>query len=327
MKLQFIKSPLILVLILAITATSCLKDKAFKNGSIQSGSGGSGTNTELISIGLTVSSTSNFLVAAYDNSNNDTTIDLIPVELGGLSAAAQDIHVTLTPNSALIDAYNTANGTSYTFAPSTVYTALNGGVVTIPKGKRTGFLQIKFKPSDFLGVTYAWGFTISKVTEACYTISGNLNNGIVAIAIKNQWDGDYVVTGWFFHPAAGRVIPGIMKHLSTTSATGLGGGVGDLGAPFTFDVINNQLVNWSSGGFVASGFMTADNPGGKDYSSPTNGGHLPGDANYNITIYNNTYDPATKTFYMHYGYCNGGCTSSSDQTGYSRQIYEKWVRK
>ena len=71
--------------------------------------------------------------------------------------------------------------------------------------------------------------------------------------------------------------------------------------------------------------MDADNPGGIDFSSnlSSNGGHVPGDATFNSTIYNNTYDPATKTFYMHYGYVNG---SVAGESGYTRQIYEKWVK-
>ncbi|MEO6870276.1 MAG: hypothetical protein ABI168_11560, partial [Ginsengibacter sp.] len=88
MKLHYIKSQLILTLLLSVVATSCLKDKAYENGSIQSGSGGSGANIEVISLGITASDTSNFLQAAYPLSNNDTTVNLVPVELGGLNAAS-----------------------------------------------------------------------------------------------------------------------------------------------------------------------------------------------------------------------------------------------
>lgn len=321
MKIHFIKS--FLIPVLSIALVSCLKDKAYDNGEIQSGSGHNST-IKVVGIGLTVSSTSNFAVESFDNSANDTTVNLIPVTLGASEPAQQDIHVTLVANNTLVDDYNTANGTTYEIPPSTAFTVLNGGVVTIPKGSYTGFLQIKFKPSDFLGVNYAVGYTISSVQESGYTISGNLPNGIVAIGIKNEFDADYKVTGWFFHPAAGRAINQV-KHLSTASAIGLQGGVGDLGSPFTFDVVNNQLVNWFSDQFTQSGFMTADNPGGVDYSSATNQGHVPGDATFNSTIYNNTYDPATQTFYMHYGYCNS--CGAAGQNGYTRQVYEKWVRQ
>ncbi len=86
-----------------------------------------------------------------------------------------------------------------------------------------------------------------------------------------------------------------------------------------------KQLTWSSDGFLSSGFMTADNPGGIDYSDPSNGGHLPGDADFNKDIYNNTYDSTTRTFYLHYGYTNAA--EGADQNSYTRQIYEKWVRK
>src|ERR1017187_7000483 len=147
MKIHFIKLPLILVLIFSITTISCLKDKAFDNGSIQSGSGGSGANIEVITLGITVSDTANFLQAAYPLSpNDDTTVNLVPVELGGLNAAPQDIHVTLTENDQLVNDYDSANGTSYT-NPGTAITIVNN-VVTIPKGSRVGYLQVKFLPTD-----------------------------------------------------------------------------------------------------------------------------------------------------------------------------------
>lgn len=321
MKLNIIKITLLMLSAFSLTMTGCLKDKAFDNGEIQSGAG-SNSSIKVVSIGLTTSSTSNFLSASFDNSNNDTTVQLIPVELGGTTDAPEDIHVTLTANDTLISNYDTANGTNYTVAPSSILTIANGGIVTIPKGGRTGFLQVTFKPSDFLGASYAIAYTITSVKESGYTISGNLNNGIVAISVKNAYEADYKVTGWFFHPSAGRAI-NTTKHLSTLSAIGLQGGVGDLGTPFQFNVVNNMLTSWASAGFTSSGFMTKDNPGNVDFSSSTNQGHVPGDAIYNSTIYNNTYDPNTKTFYMHYGYRNG---ASVDQTGYTRQVYEKWVR-
>ena len=170
---------------------------------------------KVIGIGLTVSSTDNFLTISVDTLGVDTTMNLIPVTLGATQPAQQDIHVTLIANNTLVDDYNFANTdttvtpthphptgvvTHYNIPPSNVFTILNDGVVTIPKGSYTGYLQIKFIPNDFFLKGYAVGYTISSVAEAGYTISGNLNNGIVAIAIKNKFDGKYALTintiGW-----------------------------------------------------------------------------------------------------------------------------------
>jgi hypothetical protein len=340
MKYRSMRSSLIIGSILCIMISSCLKDKNFENGTIQSGSGGSGQDIKVVSLGLQVSNSGysytdyndkpatypnvQFLQQAYPLTQNDTLVNLVPVELGGISNAKQDIHVTLSQDTTLVNTYNDSTGASYTNPGSVINIVSN--VVTIPKGSRTGYLQVKFKISDLLTGNFAYGFRITSVAESGYTISGNLSAGVVGIGPANPWYGDYTVTGWFFHPTSGRAIK-TTKHLNTVSLIRNLGGVGDLGTPFQFDVVNNIATNWFSNGFVASGFMTADDPGSVDFSDPSNGGHIPGDATFNSTIYNNTYDPTTKTFYLHYGYCNGGCTSSSTQSGYTRQIYEKWVKK
>ena len=92
MQLRFIKSSSLLILVFSLIATGCLKDKPFDNGEIQSLHG---SNVKVISLGISVSQSPNFVQYAYSNSNNDTTVNLVPVELGGPSDAPQDIHVTV----------------------------------------------------------------------------------------------------------------------------------------------------------------------------------------------------------------------------------------
>lgn len=183
--------------LLLIVAPGCLKDKAYDNGEIQSGHG---STVKVIAIGTNVSSQQNFLNLSLNSSANDTTINLIPVTLGATSPAQKDIHITLVQDSSLIINYNNTNGTDYTIP--TIFTVINpGGVVIIPKGSYVGYLQIKFVPDDFInGAPYAVGYTIKSIAESGYTISGNLQNGIAAIGIKNKYDGNYGLvirtTGW-----------------------------------------------------------------------------------------------------------------------------------
>lgn len=217
----------------------------------------------------------------------------------------------------------------YTLMPSNLYsfdssvTIHNAGVLN------TADFSVKFKTAALdtagnnLFISNEYVLPIIIKNAGGYEIASNFRMILMRVTAKNPYDADYKVTGWFFHPTSGRAI-NLTKHLSTASAIGLQAGAGDLGTPFTFDVSgNNSLTNWVSFGFTSSGFMTQDNPGNVDYSNASNAGHVPGDATFNSTIYNNTYDPATKTFYMHYGYVNGATTG---QSGYTRQIYEKWVR-
>lgn len=260
----------------------------------------------------------------------------IYVELGG-PIPDKDVQVTLAYDPVALVDYNAAH-TDTTVTPtnpnpSGVVThfvqladsafALPGLIATIKKGERLGVIELTIIPSK-VDLSIQNAIALKIVDAQGIAIADNLKSVIYAIVVKNEWDADYNVTGWFFHPSAGRAINTI-KHLNTINAIRVQTGVGDLGNQFQFDVINNLPVNWSSGDELSSGFMTLDNPGSTDYSDPSNGGHVPGDATFNKAIYNNTYDPATKTFYMHYGYTNAA--AGLDQSAYSRQIYEKWVRQ
>jgi YVTN family beta-propeller protein len=142
--------------------------------------------------------------------------------------------------------------------------------------------------------------------------------------------GQYTVTGYFFHPSTGRSIY-MIKELDSIDVFRLEGGIGDLGGTlggsyeFQFDMINNNTFgNFTTADGIPlyADFMTLDNPGGVDYTTcGCNGGNVPGDANYNISIYDNHYDPVTKTFWLHYGYGSGG----PGQNNFTRQLYEKWA--
>jgi len=299
MKILFIRA-LPVVLILSIVVTGCLKDTAFDNGQIQSVAGG---NIKVIGFGLTVSNSSNFLTLSVDASNNDTTFNLVPVTLGGPIAAPDDIHVTLVLNDTLVSQYDTTNGTTYTVPSSSIYSFPNSLVVTIPKGSRTGFLAIKFKPSDFLSGNYALGFTITSITESGYVISGNYNNGIVALGVKNPYDGIYNNVGYFVHPS--------------------------LGGPFS-----------SQNTLITSGANSVDMSDGQPYSTGHLGvyprltvGAAIGNDEYAVTVtdptgslplfnapmqagYVNKYNATTKTFYINYGYTTSAPREATDTLVY-----------
>ncbi len=312
MKLHFIKSPLILVLILSLATASCLKDKAFENGSIQSGSGGSGAHVKVISLGLTVSNSSyqytdyngnaaaypdvQFLQTAYPLTPNDTTVNLVPVELGGLSAATQDIHVTLIQDDALVATYNDSTGSVLTNPGANIM--IVDSVVTIPKGSRTGYLQIKFKPNNLLNGTFAYGFKIKSIAESGYTISGNLSQGIVAIGPKNQYDGVYSSAGVFTHPAYGILTWDVSKGYTQALVTS---GVSS---------VYTTPINTTVGGFGVTLDITV-NPD-NTLIEVFNGTTTP-------TPNSDHYDPATKTFYVSGSYMGG----SGPRTYKATYVYVK----
>lgn len=288
-----IKSITTVVAALSFMISGCLKDKNFDNGSTQSVTG---PETKVVEIKLTATNTSNFFILAVDNSTNDTTVDLVPVNLATANAAPEDLHVTVSLDSALVDNYDTTNAAGYVTPSSNMFTIVNPEVV-IPKGSHTGYVQIKFKPSDFLGGSWALGFKIIAIKESGYNISGNLSTGITAIVVKNQYDGTYHSTGFVYHPSAPRPLDEI-KDLTTVSANSVACGFGDLGgagyvALLTVDPVTNKVtISDYTTGIPIVGFdngLPNSNPG---YTPQWSGS----------SQCNNTYDPATKTFYIRMGY-------------------------
>ena len=172
----------------------------------------------------------------------------------------------------------------------------------------------------------ALGFTVTTATGA--TIGGT-KSAFVSIGAKNAYEATYTVTGYFFHPSSARAIS-VAKSITTLGVTTCKVPHSDLFTSnyyFQMDVSGtNTLINWVSLGSCpaapAAGFMTSDNPGNVDYSAsgaPT----MPGTDPYTSSKYNNTYNPTTKVFMMHYGYGSG----STAPTGWTRQVYEQWVRQ
>lgn len=275
-------SILTLFLLLTLGMVSCLKDQEFDDKQIQSTHGG---QPNMIELKVTASSATNFLALTFDNSNVDTTVNVIPVNLSTSGSASEDINVTLVQKNELLTAYNNEHGTDFQPPTASMFTLVNaGGVVTIPKGSNTGYLQLKFKPAAFLGGSWALGYEISAVDKSGYTISGNLKSGIIAIIVKNQYDGDYLAVGHFEHPTVPRDFEEEVT-LSTIGATSVTKNLGDLGSAtkinITINANNTVTIGPGAGatGTLATVAVIAGDP-----------------------IYNNTYDPATHTFWLKYGY-------------------------
>ena len=134
--------------------------------------------------------------------------------------------------------------------------------------------------------------------------------------------GNYGDTGYFFHPSSPRSIQQTktIKQIGTNKYEMYLGDLGPQGYSFSFEMDGSyHFINWtplySTPASPSSNFMTDDNPGGINYTvSP-----LPGQSPFLQGTFDNYYDPISKTLYMHFGYGVG----SSDQNGFSRQVYEK----
>lgn len=306
MKIHLIKSLATLSFCSGLMLMGCLKDKAYDERTIQSNHGDS---PKVIEIGLTGTSNRNFATKSLDASSNDTTLTLFPVQLAANEPAQEDINVTVTGSATAVTAYNATQSAVTGFVPyvpstSTQYSIVNtGGIVTIPKGSYSGLLSIKFKSNNFLGANYAIGFTISSVDKPGYLISGNLQNAVVGIAVKNQYDGVYNIRG--YHTRGGDPTltgpTGTFQRSLVTSGPasitwtgtvpwGMGGAVSnlpDMYQPIITVIAGNKLALTS-----ANGLISID------------------------PAYNNRYDPATKTFYMRWTYPSGAERSFVDTLVY-----------
>jgi hypothetical protein len=293
-KSSFIKPALFISIAFSMIISGCLKDENFGNGSIQPTHG---NETKVVEIKLTAANASNFFVFAVNASDNDTTADLVPVNLATADPAPEDLHVTVDLDATLISNYNDANATAYEAPPSDIFTIVNP-VVTIPKGSHTAYVQIKFKPSDFIGGSWALGFKITAIKEPGYIISGNLSTGITAIVIKNQYDGLYYAHGVFNHPTLGGPFTYDELPLSTSGANSVDMYAQPYGVNSLLGAYPRLTVNPDNSVTVTS-------------YDPTLSFNGPFDPDYK-----SHYDPATKTFYINYGY-----TTSAPRTAYDTLEY------
>jgi hypothetical protein len=313
MKLHYINIALSLALV-TVGMAGCLKDKPYDDQQIQS-TRPNGT-PRVIEMKISASNTKNFVSVAFDNSPNDTVIDLVPINLATADAAGEDINVTLELKPDLIQTYNDSNQTSYEVPPASLVSIVNT-TVTIPKGSHTGYMQVKFKPADIIGHEYAYGLAITSVDKQGYTISGNLSSGIVAILIKNKYDGTYKVDGSMtdvVNPALSSV-PGdpypFEVELRTTGANSVamwGKGIdfghfiatgsyyGSFSPNFTFDPATNQILSITNyWGQPASNGRSAEIDATKTYT-------MNADKSFDIKYFMRQNGGIRSTFTEHFTY-------------------------
>ncbi len=306
--MKSIKYSLVTFVLFSIVLSGCLKDDGYDDRNYQAGETHNDGKQNVISVALTATTTVNHLLLALDNSSSDTTLNAIPITLGG-QPATEDIQVRVQLDPALLGSYNADNGTTHEEAPSSTFTIINSGdsasgyLVNIQKGSNTGYLQVKLTPSNFLGFDYAIGVQIVSVPSG-YLIASNLSTGILAIAVKNLWDGKYTLTqettGWAAYGIADGVsftwptdvsivtASAVADDINTAEGGALqpafttSGGTTVFGATaprFTFDPATNQLVSVEN--------TLPDDGRGRTLS-------------LNPAITDSRYDPATKTIYAAY---------------------------
>jgi len=181
---------------------------------------------------------------------------------------------------------------------------------------------ITFNPGDFakdikitlpdvasldLSKKYAIGLKITSV-DGDAKISTLQKTLVLRLTVKNEWDGEYHSSlGYFYHPTVPRAIPaGASKQCFTAGLNSVYTELGDfngIAQPTTYlvslSIDNTNHVTIGPG----TGPSPSTNPVVTLTALPAGSGYTPFIGS-NPSLYNNTYNPATKTFYLRYGYTN-----------------------
>ncbi|CAN5761623.1 hypothetical protein BH10BAC2_BH10BAC2_08050 [soil metagenome] len=287
----------------ALFTAGCDKEKIFfqeESNGAKTGAGFGLPNSEPLALTVEASSTS------------------VTEAINAFVANGGSGNVTLSVDESLVTAYNDANGTEIEVMPSDVYTFPTS--ISVSGGSGSSDATFDITKLLTYGTNFAIGLKITGVSGGTdYVVPGN-SELVITIKVKNAYEGDYGVKGYFVHPSSPRAIARD-KFVATIDPNTSEAELGDLGGLdyyFDFDVDGSTVSNWVAAVATppapSSGFMTVDNP--------TGNATYPGSP-YTSANYPNTYDEATGTFKLHYGYGSG----SSSQTGYSREVFETWIRK
>ncbi len=284
---------------MAMMFTSCLKDKGFENGQY----GINDPDTQPPGVGFPLSAkTSNKNTAGVNVATTVQAINgIVYVKLLSGAPAASDVHITIAVNDALRTKYNLTNTPQLTGLTAAQYNV--GTTITIPAGKTFAEIPINITNSSLLDPNnlYGIGLTITGV-DGGYTIAENLKNLLVEVTVKNKYHADYKITGYFYHPSAPRPLD-LVKSATTSGANSVDMDLGDLGAAgyrmrITIDPVTNKLTITAAPGAAGGTYTQFDTA-----LPSTAPGYAPAWAG--SALCNNTYNPATKTFYIRVGYVGG----------------------
>lgn len=218
--------------------------------------------------------------AALDISSTPIPIQLM-VNLASPHTLGTAVNVKLSVDEAALTKYNTDNGTSYQLLPSNTYTSTL--TATIAAGTNSAYVTINITSSliNPAITTYALPLTI---TDGGGQQISNYKTVIFNVQAKNPYDATYTQTGSLTFPdGTGRSYTGNRtKALTTINAT----------------TVVMEAFDLGGNGFFMYLKVNSDNT---VTISPS-----PTSANQTIQANGtNTYDPATKTFSLHYKYVGG----------------------
>lgn len=207
-------------------------------------------------------------------------------------------------DTSLVNVFNTTYGTNYAKLPDGSV-KLGAGNATILSGEKLSTKDSIVINSILLNPdrTYLVPVRINSISGGEVTLRAAMVVKYFVVKVKSPYEGNYVSNGYFYHPTAPRDMINLNKTLVKTGAFSVKVDLGDLGssgynAILTVDPATNAVTITEAPGAAGAPYtmFTSDLPN-------SNPGYTAAWAG--STQCNNTYNPATKTFYLRYGYMGG----------------------
>ncbi len=313
-----ILSTSLLVAAMAVAFTGCLKDKGFDNHTY----GINDPDTQPPGVGFPFGSNAKNDFGLDVTTSPQTVSGLVYVNIEGANPASSDVHVTLTNNTtALLAAYNAANGTAIQALPTAIWSVPTA--LTIGAGSRNTQTVLTVTNTTGLNpnIQYAVGLTISAV-DGGYKIAENLKNLFIVFGVKNAYDGRYNLRGRFHHPS-GANPPANFATTVELHTTGPNSVkiywplAGAFASPMSFGGSLNYFasqepeitVNTTTNKVV----VTNSFPGGLAYAMSATG--------FGASPYDHRWEPASKIFYASWGY-NLGAGGAYGGDGSASRMWE-----
>lgn len=229
----------------------------------------------------------------------DTAIFHVNYGADNVAPTTEEFTLGVDPNG--VKNYNATGGLQYELMPDSDY-SLPATKVTVAKGNNYATVSVIFHPNK-IDASKNYMLPISITAAPSGTVISNNQGTIYYHAIGNPLAGRYSDVGYFYHPSAPRALGPDFKTMNAVSSTILQVDLGDLGgagyiAWLEVDPTTNAVTILTPPGVYATDDFLLQ------WSTLAAAGYSP--AWSESSKCNNTYDPATKTFYLRYGYLGSG---------------------
>lgn len=273
-----------LSIVSSLLFTSCLKDDSLTLNTSLSNSVTEFANTGSIATNPSNGAAPRFAIDLGTLAVGDQTTFNVNVDYAGAKTAPNDITVTIDIDPTILTTYNTehaVDGANYTTLPDGILQTQFPLTITIPKGQSFGQAQVALQLTSAFDFGATYGIPLKITSTSVGDISGNFGTAIYSLVVRNGYDGVYFASGVMVHPSYGGNYSDKEEDMVTTGANSV---QFQLQTTVLFGVYITLTVD------PATNLVSlASNEVVLDPYDPA--------ANY--------YDPATRTFYLDFGYSGG----------------------